>query len=64
MSTSLSRQPSLTSPPFQSLNSAGMQDSCAIDKLKLEIQRLQKTLSDKEDLVLASRRIAVDKVRL
>ena len=39
-----------------------MQDACTIDKLKQEIQRLQKTLSDKEDLVLATRRIAADKV--
>ncbi|XP_063675918.1 uncharacterized protein LOC134812432 isoform X2 [Bolinopsis microptera] len=47
----------------QSLNTSGMQDACTIDKLKQEIQRLQKTLSDKEDLVLATRRIASDKER-
>ncbi|XP_063675923.1 uncharacterized protein LOC134812432 isoform X7 [Bolinopsis microptera] len=47
----------------KSLNTSGMQDACTIDKLKQEIQRLQKTLSDKEDLVLATRRIASDKER-
>jgi len=47
----------------KSLNTTGMQDACTIDKLKQEIQRLQKTLSDKEDLVLATRRIAADKER-
>ncbi|KAL5265459.1 hypothetical protein ACHWQZ_G006241 [Mnemiopsis leidyi] len=47
----------------QSLNTSEMQDACTIDKLKQEIQRLQKTLSDKEDLVLATRRIAADKER-
>ena len=39
-----------------------MQDSCTVDKLKMEIGRLERLLSDKEDLVLATRRVALDKV--
>jgi len=45
-------------PENKSIHNTSLHD---VEKLKQEIQRLQKTLSEKEDLILASRRIASDK---
>ena len=50
---------------FQSLGAVSgvVQDTAAIESLKLEVQKLQKLLSEKEDFILSSRRLASDKVR-